>query len=88
MPKSKQNKWDENFLRGLDKLPLEVARKQAIELVQSGTTRDNRKNHLVKDLSGAPTSAEVSRIMYNAYLSGSGMGSLNSAWSKAYGKAS
>ena len=88
MPKSeRKNKWDDEFLRGLDKLPLEEARKQAIDLVSVGTTRDNRKNHLVRDLGNAKSSAEVSRIMYNAYLSGSGMGSLNSQWSRDYGRA-
>lgn len=88
MPKSKQNKWNVDFLRELDKLPLEEAKSQAISLLEGGTTRDNRKSHLIKDISASPTAAEVSRIMYNAYLSGSGMGSFNSKWSQTYGRAS
>lgn len=89
MPKSteKPNKWSEDFLRGLDKLPLEEARKQATFLVQDGSTRDNRKSHLVRDLSSAKSSAEISRIMYNAFLSGSGMGVEGSKWSRTYGRA-
>lgn len=87
MPKSKQNKWNVDFLRGLDTLPLEESKSRAIALLQDGSTRDNRKSHLIRDISKAPTSAEVSRIMYNAYLSGSGMGSFNSQWSQTYGRA-
>lgn len=83
----KENHWDADFIRGLHLLSLEEARKQVIDLVNSGTTRPSKKAHLIRDFMKCRSSAEVSRIMYNALLAGSGLGVQGSAWSKLHGVA-
>lgn len=83
----RQNAWDEDFLRSIHSMDLVTAQREVIGLLEAGSTRDNKKAHLIRDIRRAKTSAEVSRIMYNAMLSGSGLGSLNSSWSKMYGSA-
>jgi hypothetical protein len=81
----RKNDWDSDLLRELHTLPLETARKAVIDLVQSGTTRPSKKAHLIRDFMKCKTSAEISRIMYNALLAGSGLGIQGSAWSKLHG---
>lgn len=81
----KQNDWNEDFLRSLNTLTLEEARRQAIDLIEVGTTKAVKKSALSRDIQKARTSAEVSRIMYYAYLAGSGLGLSGSAWQKQFG---
>lgn len=81
------NGWDPDFLRVLHTKTLEEAQKLVIDLIESGTTKPAKKAHLVRDFKKARSSVEISKIMYNAMLSGSGLGISGSAWSKAYGAA-
>jgi hypothetical protein len=77
--------WDPDFLRGLHELSLEEARRVASDLVNSGTTKPSKKAHLIRDFMSAKSSAEVSRIMYNAMLAGTGFGIQGSAWQRLHG---
>jgi hypothetical protein len=81
----KQNGWDADFLRDLHKLSLEEAIRRATDLVENGTTKPSKKAHLIRDFNKAKNSAEVSRIMYNAMLAGSGLGIQGSQWQKMHG---
>ena len=79
------NGWNPDFLRDLDKLSLEEARRQATNLVNEGTTKPSKKAHLIRDFNRAKSSAEISRIMYFAYLAGTGFGVSGSVWQKLHG---
>lgn len=79
------NSWDPDFLRSLDGLPLEEAQRQAIDLLESGTTRAVKKGALARDIERSKSASEVSRIMYYAYLAGSGLGLPGSGWQKKFG---
>lgn len=74
-------------LNTLDKLPLDEARTTAMTLVDPKKTKKVVQNRLAYDVSKARTSAEVSRIMWNVYMSGSGFGTIGSAWKKHYNAA-
>lgn len=75
---------DMNMLQKLDKLPLNEARSAAVNLIDPKKTKKIVRNRLEYDISKAPTSAEVSRIMWQVYMSGSGYGTLGSSWKKHY----
>jgi hypothetical protein len=75
---------DTATLQSLDKLPLETAKETAITLIDLRKTSKIVLNRLRHDISKAPTPVEVSRIMWQVYLSGSGMGTIGSAWKKHY----
>lgn len=84
MGEIKENGWNEDFLREVHLLPLEEAKRQAIDLVSSGTTKASKKGHLIRDFEKARTPAEVSRILYAAFLAGSGLGIQGSQWQKLH----
>lgn len=71
-------------LQSLDKMPLLAAQEAALTLIDLKKTRKVVMNRLMLDIQKAPTSAEVSRIMWQVYLSGSGMATVGSAWKKRY----
>ena len=75
---------DMNMLQKLDKLPLNEARSAAVNLIDPKKTKKIVRNRLEYDISKAPASAEVSRIMWQVYMSGSGYGTLGSSWKKHY----
>lgn len=75
---------DMNMLQKLDKLPLNEARFAAVNLIDPKKTKKLVRNRLEYDISKAPNSAEVSRIMWQVYMSGSGFGTIGSAWKKHY----
>jgi hypothetical protein len=77
--------FDLDVLRGLEKLPLNEAKTISIDIIKTSKTKPVVMNRLVSDLSKAPNSKEVSRIMWQTYMSGTGFGTLNSAWKKHYG---
>jgi hypothetical protein len=74
---------DIETLQKLDKMPLEKAREEALKML-SPKTKQRALNRLQYDLDKAPNSAEVSRIMWQVYLSGSGLGTVGSSWRKEY----
>ena len=71
-------------LQALDKMPLHAARETAIELIDFKKTKTLVMNKLVRDIDNAPNAAEVSRIMWQVYLSGNGLGTLGSSWKSFY----
>ena len=78
---------DLDTLRTLDKLPLEDAKKVAVSLIDVTKTKKLVLNRLQHDIAKAWDSAEVSRIMWQVYMSGTGLGTLGSAWKKHYASA-
>jgi hypothetical protein len=87
MSAERENEWDGDFLRSIPSMSLDQAQKEVCALIESGTTRPSKKAHLIRDIKKARSSAEVSRIMYNAMLAGSGLGTVNSPWQKLHGAA-
>ena len=75
---------DMNVLQTLDKLPLDKAREAAVTLIDPKKTKQLVMNPLQYDISKAPSAAEVSRIMWQVYMSGSGLATIGSAWKKKY----
>ena len=75
---------DISVLQQLDKMDLSAARVAALELLDPKKTKKLVMDRLTLDLEKAPTSIEVSRIMWQCYLSGNGMPTIGSAWKKKY----
>ena len=75
---------DMNVLQTLDKLPLDKAREAAVTLIDPKKTKQLVMNRLQYDISKAPSAGEVSRIMWQVYMSGSGLATIGSAWKKKY----
>jgi len=75
---------DMEKLQTLDKLPLTEAQETATSLIDPKKTKKQVQDRLQYDISKAPNSAEVSRIMWQVYLSGSGLATIGSAWKKKY----
>jgi hypothetical protein len=78
----RENGWNADFL--LIDYPLDKAQELATDLVNSGSTKPSKKAALVRDFMKARTSAEVSRILYAAYLAGTGLGIQGSQWQKLH----
>lgn len=75
---------DMDLLQSLDKLPLEKAREVATSLIDVKKTKKIVRLRLENDIARAHSSAEVSRIMWQVYLSGSGLGTVGSKWKEYY----
>jgi hypothetical protein len=75
---------DITTLQNLDKMTLSAAQEAAVSLIDVRKTKKLVLNRLQHDISKAPTAAEVSRIMWQVYMSGNGMGTIGSAWKKHY----
>jgi hypothetical protein len=73
-------------LQTLDKLEINQAREVAISMLGK-KTKPLVLQQLKLDIQNAPTSVEVSRIMWQVYLSGTGLGTIGSAWKKHYNTA-
>jgi hypothetical protein len=71
-------------LQNLDKMTLSAAQEAAVTLIDVRKTKKLVLNRLQHDISKAPTAAEVSRIMWQVYMSGTGLGTVGSAWKKHY----
>lgn len=75
---------DMKVLHSLDKLSLNKSRAAAVTLIDPKKTKKLVLNRLERDISQARNSAEVSRIMWQVYLSGNGLSTVGSAWKKQY----
>ena len=75
---------DMKVLQSLDKLPLNESREAAVTLIDPKKTKKLVRNRLEYDISKAPSSSEVSRIMWQVYLSGNGLSTVGSQWKKTY----
>lgn len=71
-------------LQNLDKMTLPAAQEAAVTLIDVRKTKKIVLDRLQRDISKAPTAAEVSRIMWQVYMSGTGLGTVGSAWKKHY----
>jgi hypothetical protein len=80
----RNTKMDITTLQNLDKMTLSAAKEAAVSLIDVRKTKKLVLNRLLHDISKAPTAAEVSRIMWQVYMSGNGMGTIGSAWKKHY----
>ena len=68
-------------------MPINEARIAAVALIDPKKTKKLVLNRLEYDISKAYSSGEVSRIMWQVYMSGSGYGTIGSAWKKHYASA-
>ena len=71
-------------LNTLDKLPLIEARFVATKLIDRKKTTRLTQFRLERDIEKARSSAEVSKIAHNIYLSGEGLAVVGSVWKKDY----
>jgi len=73
-------------LAKLDSLPLVEARAMALDMVNEQKIKTakaaQKKKLLVLDLERAPSSAEISRIMWMRQLAKDGLASTESTWAK------
>jgi len=76
--------FDPEMLRAIEGMNCEDARSQCVDLIQKTSTRETRKNALLRDIKSAPNSKELSRIMWNVMLAGEGLATTNSAWQRSY----
>jgi hypothetical protein len=74
---------DLDKLNSLESMPVEHARGVAVSLLDP-KTKPERLLRLKQDIGRARDSREVLRIMWNAYMSGTGYGVPTSAWQKRY----
>jgi len=84
----KKELFDVKILQSLDKMPIHQSRETANSLVEKMPKKSINQatsvNRIKHDLHKARTPVEVSRIMYQVYLSGIGLGTVGSAWKKHY----
>lgn len=71
-------------LQNIDKMTLSAAQEAAVSMIDVRKTKKIVLDRLQRDISKAPNAAEVSRIMWQVYMSGSGLGTVGSAWKKHY----
>lgn len=71
-------------LQNLDKMTLTAAQESAVTLIDVRKTKKIVLDRLQRDISKAPTAVEVSRIMWQVYMSGTGLGTVGSTWKKHY----
>lgn len=64
-------------------MPLDDARTAAVKMI-SPKTKPLVLNRLKNDIAKAPNSGEVSRIMWQVYMSGTGLGIIGSSWKKHF----
>jgi hypothetical protein len=81
---AKTTEMDIDALRSLDKLPLETAKEVAVSLIDTRKTKKVVLERLQRDIAKAWSPAEVSRIMWQVYMSGTGLGTIGSAWKKHF----
>jgi hypothetical protein len=81
-----KNDFDLDVLRSLENNDLPVARSNAINIIQTNMngTKKSVVNRLIFDINKAKSSKEVCRIMWYTYLSGHGLGVIDSEWKKTY----
>lgn len=73
-----------DVLRDLENMQLDDARGISIDIIKSSKTKPAVMNRLVYDINKALTSREIMRIMWQTYMSGTGFGTIGSAWKKHY----
>lgn len=69
-------------LRTLDTLNIQEATVVANNIIESSGASDKKKLLLKESIKKARRSKDISFIMWNAYLSGEGLGTFTSSWCK------
>lgn len=83
MPKSIQKfKLEKEIDKVVKAVDVDDAREAAISLVKQSRTNDRKKATIINDLKNTRTKEKIMMTMYNMVLSGEGMGSTTSKWSK------
>jgi len=77
--------FDVEVLRRLEIMDIDTARSTSIELIKTSRTKAAKKQHLIRDLTAAPSAREVSRIMWNTMLAGNGLSIMGSKWQEQHG---
>lgn len=84
----KKELFDTEVLASLVKMSLSEAKATALDMAskmpKKTINQSTSVNRIIHDIEKAPTPAEVSRIMYQVYLSGTGLGTVGSSWKKHY----
>tara|TARA_B110000259_G_scaffold131691_1_gene148540 strand:- start:2414 stop:2653 length:240 start_codon:yes stop_codon:yes gene_type:complete len=78
---------DMNVLNRLHTMHVVTSKDAAVKLIDTTKTKKLVLNRLLYDISVARSAAEVSRIMWQVYMSGSGYGTIGSTWKKHYADA-
>jgi hypothetical protein len=77
--------FDPELLRQIESMQCPEARTICLDLIKNSKTKEPKKSALIRDLESAPSSKELSRIMWNVLLAGEGMAISTSAWQSQYG---
>jgi len=75
-------------VQGLEKMSLSEAKETAKSMVESRPAKTinqkTAKAQVIRDIESAPTSQEVSRIMWQQLLASEGLRTSGSSWKKKY----
>lgn len=78
-------KIDMNIIQVIDTYTLSEARKTAVDMITNLKMKNAAKKvHLIRDLQSAPSSKEISRIMWMTVLAGEGLSSVSSNWNSLH----
>jgi hypothetical protein len=58
------------------------AKAAATKIIEASKTKAIKKQHLLRDISNAPSTKEVERIMWMSALAAEGLHSMGSTWNK------
>lgn len=71
-------------IHGIENLPLEEAKQLGLEYLKKLRVKKLKMDRLIRDIKGAPTSQEVSRILWMLELAGEGLTTVGSKFKKDY----
>lgn len=75
-------------IQGIENMPLAEAKDTAKTMIETRKTRTinqkTAKAQIIRDIDDAPSSQEVSRIMWQQLLASEGLRTSGSAWKKKY----
>jgi len=71
-------------IHGVENMALAEAQAFGLKYIKTLRVKASKQWRLKQDIIEAPTSTEVSRILWQLELAGQGLGTVGSAWSKHY----
>lgn len=77
--------FDLEVMRKLETLPHAEALSVSLELLKTSKTKAHKKAALMRDIEKAPSSREISRIMWNTLMAGEGLFTTDSTWQSYFG---
>jgi hypothetical protein len=69
-------------LHALSGMTILDAKAAATKIIEASKTKAIKKQHLLRDISNAPSTKEVERIMWMSALAADGLHSFGSTWNK------